>query len=665
MIRNGFRNIFAANRTWRARLGMIFGGLCVLAACGVIRYCWGPSAAKAQVSADPAPSSESASNPYAGLAPAPPSHASPVPSHRPIPDIVAAINGHSITRDDLAQECRIHYGTEVLESMVNKFLILSECRQQGITISRRDIDEEIEQMAKSFGLPVDRWMQLLADERGIKPEQYANDIIWPSLALRRLAGARLQVTEKELTEAFEMEYGPAVKVRLIACTTAKKAQEIQALAAANPAEFGNLAKEKSEDAPSASMKGLVPPIRRFSPCPEIEQAAFGLADGQVSPVIQSAGQYVIIKRESLIEARSFKLAQVRPRLEKIISDRKLRQVSKDIFGELQKKSHVQNVLNNPQLRQQVGAGVVALVNASPIYLRQLDEECLQRHGSDVLQGLIGQRMLELACQQNRVTVSQAEIDAELARDAAQVAKPLPNGQPDVQGFLKAACKQQGVSPDVYFREVIWPAVALRKLALAVTKVEISDDDIKKGWVANYGPRARCLAIVLNSQKDAQKVWDMARGKENAPPLTEEKFGDLAAKYSIERSSRALRGQVPPIRMYGGQPDLEKEAFSLHPGQLSSLVQLGDKDDKWVILYCLGFTKPIEVKFEDVKKDIIEDIRDKKERIAMADYYERLKDSTTIDNFLDPAASHLPGKAVAARPEAGPAVPTAYNAPVQK
>ena len=34
-------------------------------------------------------------------------------------------------RDELAVECRLHYGKDVLESMVNKFLILAECRQIG------------------------------------------------------------------------------------------------------------------------------------------------------------------------------------------------------------------------------------------------------------------------------------------------------------------------------------------------------------------------------------------------------------------------------------------------------------------------------------------------------------------------------------------------------
>ena len=65
------------------------------------------------------------------------------------------------------------------------------------------------------------------------------------------------------------------------------------------------------------------------------------------------------------------------------------------------------------------------------------------------------------------------------------------------------------------------------------------------------------------------------------------FGDLAEEYSIEPSSKSLRGEVPPIRRYGGQPQLEDVAFELKPGELSGIIQLGDK---FVILKCEGRTQ---------------------------------------------------------------------------
>ncbi len=564
MSRKGFRNFFVAPRSWRGRLGVIFGGLCVLAACGVIRYCWGTSAAKAQVSLEPAgpvsapvaAAPDDSPRPGVPGAPAPATRgtASLIPGRTPIPNVVASVNGHSIRCEELAEECRIHYGKDVLEAMVNKYLILVECRQMGITISRGEVDEEIKQLAQGFGLPVEQWMKLLWQERGIKPDQYANDIIWPSLALRKLAGERLRVTEKELTEAFEMEYGAAVKARLIVCTTMEKAQKVQALAAANPADFGNLAKQYSEDGPSASIKGLVPPIRKYGPCPEIEQAAFGLADGQVSGVIRSAGQYVILKREGVIAARQITRAQADPYLEKIIRDRKMRQVASEIFHELQKKSHVQNVINNPQLRQQLGEGVVALVNGSPIYLRQLDEECIARHGTDVLQGLIGRRILELACTQHQVTVSEQEIDAEIAHAAAQVTKPLPDGSPDSKRWLEQAAKQQGVSTETYRREAVWPAVALKKLA--VGKIDVTEDDLNKGFEANYGPRVRCRAIVF--EQPASGAGNL--GSRTPGPGKLGEGTPHTANRSLRRSGREVfdRAQQPrPERRGAPHPQVRR------------------------------------------------------------------------------------------------------------
>lgn len=120
--------------------------------------------------------------------------------------------------------------------------------------------------------------------------------------------------------------------------------------------------------------------------------------------------------------------------------------------------------------------------------------------------------------------------------------------------------------------------------------------------------------------------------------------------------------MPPIRRYGGQPLLEEEAFALKPGDLSGIIQV---DDKFVILLCEDFTKPIDVKFEEVRDKIVEDLREKKERLAMNEFYDRMQENTTVDTFLEPNASHSPGKGEASRLQAGPAVPTAYQVPVQK
>ena len=85
------------------------------------------------------------------------------------------------------------------------------------------------------------------------------------------------------------------------------------------------------------------------------------------------------------------------------------------------------------------------------------------------------------------------------------------------------------------------------------------------------------------------------------------FGDLAAEYSVEGSSRALRGEMPPIAKHCGQPQLEKEAFALQPGELSGVIQLVGSD-KCVILFCEGYTKPEVVNLAQVRDLIEEDVR---------------------------------------------------------
>ena len=124
---------------------------------------------------------------------------------------------------------------------------------------------------------------------------------------------------------------------------------------------------------------------------------------------------------------------------------------------------------------------------------------------------------------------------------------------------------------------------------------------------------------------AQEAWEKARAE-----LSVETFGRLAEEYSVEASSKALQGKVPPIQRHGGQPLLEKEAFSLQPGEMSSIVQVGDK---FVILFCEGYTDPTNVSFAEVKQDIYNDIHEKKQRIAMADVFNQLKESAQVDNFL--------------------------------
>lgn len=635
-------------RRWGRRLAIAATSIAVVLGCLTVRYYWGPPAAHAQTKRSRKPRTspprrltkpQATARPVAASAPE-------TGSGRKL-ELIAVVNGDPIRRNDLARQCLWHYGKEVLEKLVNKQLIIQYCREKGVTVSNEEVKTEISRQAKRFRLATDQWLKMLEKERNINPTQYARDVVWPTLALKKLAADRLTVSGEEIKRAYETAYGEAVKARLIACQSAEKARQVHAKAVAHPDDFGNLAKLHSDDTNSASAKGLIQPIRPHVGDPELERLAFSLRDGEISPVIQVGGMHVFLKSEGRYPARKVPLASVEAQLRESIVEKKLGKVAEGLFAELQKRSAVDIVYTDAAKKNQL-PGVAAVVNGEQISIRDLAEACIARHGPEAVDGMINRKLLEQACRKRNLSVTQQDIDLEIARAAAAFGKVDPRGKADVDEWLKTVTAAQGIPVALYIHDAVWPTVALKKLI--GDRVEVTEEDLQKGYEANFGERVRCRAIVLDNPRRAQKVWEMARGN-----LTAEYFGELAEQYSIEASSRALKGEVPPIQKHGGNPALEKEAFTLQPGDLSAIVQV---EDKWIILFCEGRTKPTKVDFAEVREMILKDIHEKKLRLAMADEFERIQSEAQIDNYLagtsqagkrvQQAAAHLPKSTSKAR-----------------
>jgi parvulin-like peptidyl-prolyl isomerase len=578
---------------------------------------------------------------------APQGSAATAPRKNPI---AATVNNEPISRDDLGDECLLHYGAEVLESIVNRTLILVSCERRGITISDADVDAEIDRMAKKFQVGKDQWVKLLEKERGITPERYAHDIVWPTLALRELAKDQLQITRRELDQAYESEFGPGVKVRLIAIENPEKARAIHAEAIAKPEDFGALAKKHSQDANSASAYGLIQPIRRHLGDPKLEEVAFAMKKGEISQIVPVGNLQVFLKCEELLPPpKGIDRAKVEPHLYDALRERKLRTAANDVFKQLQGEAQVENIYNDPVKSKQM-PGVAAIINGHQISIRELADECLDRYGDDVLEGTINRKIIDQAMRKRNAKLSDAEIEAEIERAAIAMGKVDANGKADVAAWLETVTANEGITKEVYVRDEVWPSAALKKLVSG--SVQVTPEDMQRGYEANYGPKVRCRAIVLNNQRRAQEVWDkaregmaqgeelaakeaMAKGKELAAKMGKEQaakvFGDLAAEYSIEVGSRSLRGEVPPIQKHGGQPVLEKEAFSLSAeNPLSGILQVGST---YVILMYEGRTEPIGTNFNEVKKLLQADIQEKKLRVAMSKAFDNLRDNSHVDNFL--------------------------------
>lgn len=544
-----------------------------------------------------------------------------------LPKVVATVGGYTITRERLGQECVKRYGPIVLDNFLNKHLIIQACRAKGITITTDQVNQEISRMASSYGLTPPLFLKALEENREFTPERYASEIVWPMLALRALAADKIQVTKADVQKIFASEYGPKVQVRMIALRDRQTADEIHAQVAAAPEQFRRLAKEKSIDAASASVEGMLPPIRQNSGDDVLERVAFQLQQpNQISPIFQAADLYIILQCVRHLPANP-PAAQYIPVIEQRIADQlqqdRLITASEEIFKELQKGSSVVQVIGNPELEKS-HPNVAGLINGQPVPLDQLAAECITRHGKDILKGEINRTVISNALKEKKLEITQADIDAEIARAADALGYIKKDGSPDVEGWIKSITEEEGATVELYVTDAVWPSVALKKLV--ADRVAVTEDDLQKGFESNFGPRADVLAIVLSNQRIAEQVWTEARNN-----LSEATFGELAAKYSVEPVSRSNFGKVPPIRRHSGQPTLEQAAFGINAGELSSVIAVGEQ---FVVLYKQGLTTPIAQNDAEIRAELTREITEKKLRIEMQNELDRLLSSAQINNFLD-------------------------------
>ena len=538
---------------------------------------------------------------------------------------LAVVNGQPVTRQQLATESLRRFGEEVLESIINKQLVFNECQRLNIKITEKDVNDEIVSEAAKFGMSSDRYIQLITTQRNISLDRYKNDVVWSKMALKRLAAQNLNVAPNEINERMDFEFGPKVQVREIAVETLELAQQLHAQAIQNPDSFERLAIENSLNPNSASIGGILPPIRKNSGMKQFEDIAFALEPGGVSEVFQVQDKYFVLKCERIFPAMELPTEQITAAHERIIEEitnAKLATAASQLFQRLQKEVTITNVINDPELSKQM-PGVAAMVDNAKITKRYLAEECIVRFGTETLETEINRMLLRQALRKQNLQVTQEDVNAEISRAAEAFGHTKPDGSVDMERWLNFVSQGDQSKIDFYVADEVWPSVALKKLV--ASQVSVTQEDMQKGFEANFGPRVRVLAIVLTEHRQALKVWQMASANPN-----KEYFRELAHQYSIEPASKNNYGEVPPIRRHGGRPQLEAEAFSLQSDQLSKVIQVGEH---WVIMYCVGQTTPRVNDFDAVKGELERNITEKKMRAAMTVAFDNLRKQSQIDNFL--------------------------------
>ena len=261
------------------------------------------------------------------------------------PRPMAKVGTETISYEALAKECVSRYGREVLDDMIHRTIILKACETANITVTEQEVSAEIARVAARFKLDVNQYLQMLQSERQISPMQYRTSVIWPMLALKKLAGETVDIAEVDIQKAFDRNYGERVKARVIMLDNLRRANEVWEQVRKHLENFEKLAQDHSIDPNSRALGGQVPPIPRYTGAENLEKAAFGLKEGDVSGVIElSQGRYVILKCEGRTTPVVTDIEEVRDALYDELKESKTQQAVGETFKKIKEQTRVDNYI---------------------------------------------------------------------------------------------------------------------------------------------------------------------------------------------------------------------------------------------------------------------------------------------------------------------------------
>jgi hypothetical protein len=260
--------------------------------------------------------------------------------------------------------------------------------------------------------------------------------------------------------------------------------------------------------------------------------------------------------------------------------------------------------------------VAVIFGNIPITREEFGEYLIGRH-SDKIELLINKRIIEHACRQKGIEVADAEVEAALAED-------LKGMQVSLKDFVEKILKRYDKTLFEWKEDVIRPRLALSKMCQ--DRIQITDEDFRKAFEAYYGEKIECRIILYPTGEEKQALNQYAELRQS-----EENF-DRISKQQASATLAATGGRIAPMgRHTTGNEELEKEAFSLQPGDVSRLI---GTPEGTVVMKCVR-RHPADTskKIETERAKLEKEIRDKKLQLEIPKLFKELHDQAQVKCFI--------------------------------
>lgn len=283
---------------------------------------------------------------------------------------------------------------------------------------------------------------------------------------------------------------------------------------------------------------------------------------------------------------------------------------------------------DPTAAPDYASRVVAYIyNTIPITREDLGEYLIQRHGADKIELLVNKKIIDHACQEAGIQVTAAEVEASFEEDCHGLGVTR---QVFLEQFLAARHKTEFE----WKEDVIRPRLQLTRLCHQRVKVE--EQELRDAFEAKYGEKVKVRVILFGPGANTRAVlqtYDLIR-------KSDEEFERQAR--SQENSALAANGgQVKPIGRHCAAPEIERAAFSLRAGEVSSVIGTTDPNNAkytsgCVIMKCDGREPPkTDVSFDKVREELFKEVHDKKLQEMVKVVFKELHDQANPKLFIQP------------------------------
>lgn len=255
----------------------------------------------------------------------------------------------------------------VLNELVGRVLLVNAARREGLTISKDDLRERMEAIAKrlSGGEAVEDFLK----QNGLDQEEFLRDVE-ESLLIERLIDAKTRdlppATGEEVARYYrenpaEFRQEENVRIRIISLDIRgltnpihidekrRRLEEIRQRLLDNPLlDFAKVATEESESF-SAQQGGAVGPFGRGQRAvePAVEEAAFTQKPGAIGQIIETRSGFHLLKVEEKKPPRTLLFEEVRGPISTYLAQMKRREVMVRLIDEWRAVARIERVVHEP------------------------------------------------------------------------------------------------------------------------------------------------------------------------------------------------------------------------------------------------------------------------------------------------------------------------------